>query len=296
MIRVGFLVAGFKGSNFLRKFHAPCQVEFAVTYRTLRTRCNSHDEIKSICLHSGYKFLERKDISASLLDSVDLIFVAGWQYLISPVDERYIVIHDSLLPRFRGFSPTVTALILGEKKIGVTALNPRSDSVDTGDIYEQSELQIEYPLKIKDAYSLLSNLYVDVASRVLAKFKEGSLNTTPQEASQATHSLWRDEEDYYINWEWNVEKIARFVDAVGFPYDGAKAFYKHQIIYIDQVAIGQDCQFEDRQPGKIWRINQGQPEVVCASGIIHILSSRYEDGSPVVFDRLRIRLNRRQSD
>ncbi|MEX0267939.1 methionyl-tRNA formyltransferase [Leptolyngbyaceae cyanobacterium UHCC 1019] len=287
------MVAGFKGLNFLSKFHCTCQVEFVASYKALKAKYNFHDEIESICLHSGYKFLERKGLSDSVLASADLIFIAGWQYLISPIDKRYIVIHDSLLPKFRGFSPTVTALILGEKKIGVTALNPRSDSIDTGDIYEQSELQVEYPLKIKDAYSLLSDLYVDVASRVLAKVETGSLNATPQEASQATHSLWRDEEDYYINWDWSAEKIFRFVDAVGFPYDGAKAFYKHQIIYIDQVSIGQNCQFEDRQPGKIWRINQGQPEVVCASGIIRILSARYEDGSPVIFDRLRIRLNRR---
>jgi methionyl-tRNA formyltransferase len=293
MTKVGFLVAGFKGFTFFRKFHDQCNVGFVASYKVKGLEHNSCDEIESICLDKGYKFLHRNQLNPSVLSLADLLFVAGWQYLIDPVDQRYIILHDSLLPRFRGFSPTVTSLILGENKLGVTALSPKSQSIDTGDIYEQDEVRIEYPLKIKDAYSLLSNLYAELAYRVLRKFQAGELFATPQDSSKATYSLWRDEEDYYINWEWSAEKISRFVDAVGFPYSGARAIYKGQTIYIDEVAIVQDYKFEGRQAGKIWCINHGQPEVVCASGMIRILLSRDENGCPVTFERLRERLNRR---
>ena len=35
-----------------------------------------------------------------------------------------LIFHDSLLPKLRGFNPTVTALIAGEIEIGVTAFSP----------------------------------------------------------------------------------------------------------------------------------------------------------------------------
>lgn len=291
-MKVGFLVAGFKGYNFLESLHRDCHIEFVASYKSKGTINCFFDNIQSICLKNGYSFFERHELNYEVFALADIIFISGWQYIIDKPDDKFVVFHDSLLPRFRGFAPTVSALILGEKEIGVTALKP-SNIIDRGDIYEQKSIDIYYPIKIKDAYLLLANCYTEIARSILDKAAKESLILFPQDESQSTYSIWRDEDDYYLNWNWDSEKICRFIDAVGWPYDGARTIYKSKLIYIDDVAIVQDRNFEERHPGKIWCLNQGFPEVVCGKGMVQILSARNEDGSPVIFDRLRERLTRK---
>ena len=45
----------------------------------------------------------------------------GWRRLISGIEGRLIVLHVSLLPKYREFAPTVAQLLAGESEIGVTA-------------------------------------------------------------------------------------------------------------------------------------------------------------------------------
>jgi len=91
----------------------------------------------------------------------DLTFLVGWQHLLSRVTPSTMVFHDSLLPRYRGFAPTVTALINGDHEIGVTALQP-SETTDEGPIISQRSLPIFYPIKIAAALTLQAGLMKDL--------------------------------------------------------------------------------------------------------------------------------------
>ena len=42
-----------------------------------------------------------------------------------------------------------------------------------------------------------------------------------QNHSNATYSLWRSQEDYFIDWSQSATQIKRFIDSVSFPYSGA---------------------------------------------------------------------------
>lgn len=291
MVRVGLLISGFKGINFLRTIYNDCKISFVSSYLVKGTLDNAFDDIKSYCLKSRYKFIERQYLSKELLSEADIFFVVGWQFIINEVDDRFIVFHDSLLPKFRGFSPTVTALILGEKTIGVTALRPSADA-DRGPIYGQLSVEIKYPVKIKDAFLLLNNCYAQLTKNILTRFEKGILVPVFQDESLATYSIWRDELDYFIDWSWPADKIARFVDAVGWPYHGSKALYQSSEIIIDEVVVLDDIIFEERQYGKIWTLKDGMPEVICGKGMLRLVSVRDSDGNNVVFKNLRARLSK----
>ncbi len=47
------------------------------------------------------------------------------------------------------------------------------------------------------------------------------LQATPQDEAAATYSLWRDEEDYRINWAADA-MAPQFVDAGGIPFPGCQ--------------------------------------------------------------------------
>ncbi len=236
------------------------------------------------------KFYERKDFTAEAgeVSEACLIFVVGWQYLLN-TDERYVVFHDSLLPKYRGFAPLVTALLKGDSTIGVSAIKP-SKEADRGPVYCQVAVEIKYPIKVREALEHLSTVYEKAGRQVLEAYSQQSLQAWEQDEKLATYSLWRDEIDYHIDWSSSASYIRRFVDSLGWPYGGAKTYMARNWLRVNDVTEIVDLEFEVRQPGKVWALEKGRPIVVCGSGLLRIDSACHLDGTPVVFNKLRCRL------
>ena len=105
-----------------------------------------------------------------------------------------IVLHDSLLPKYRGFAPLPTALINAEPYVGVTALfaKEKSDEYDRGDILGQRKLAVTYPARIQTVISAISGAYADLVIDIWRRIHAGvKLTGTPQNEAEATYSLWR---------------------------------------------------------------------------------------------------------
>jgi methionyl-tRNA formyltransferase len=292
-MRIALFVAGPKGANFLRDFSGAEAVDVVVSYASKGLQYDAYADIQAVCRSKNYKLVERADVRADDYAAADLVLLIGWQWMSSDVDKRFVVFHDSLLPKLRGFNPTVTALIAGETDIGVTAFSPAGGDAavpDSGPIFGQEQLPITYPVTIREVYEQLGLAYCRLADRVLAAAAAGPLQFLPQDAANATYSLWRDEDDYRIDWAKTAADIHRFVDAVGWPYLGAKTTMQGRDIRIDRVEPCPDVVFVNRCPGKIWSLADGGATVVCGSGLMRITAARDADGSPVRFTSLRVRL------
>jgi methionyl-tRNA formyltransferase len=209
-----------------------------------------------------------RDQANILLDS-DYSIAISWRWLLRDV-ANLIVFHDSLLPRYRGFAPLVSQLVNGENEIGVTAIWAKQQ-YDTGDIIAQSSITIEYPIKIADAIDRIGVCYEECILLILRSItSKARIVSTPQDESAATYSLWRDDDDYWINWYDNAHRIARFIDAVGTPYKGALSHCEGSLVTINQVRVLPDVTIENRSPGKVLKIEDGYPVVVCGSGLVMI--------------------------
>ena len=290
--KIALFVAGPKGASLLRHFPDSEAVMLVVSYESKGLRHDALAEIKSICGKNGHRLMERKDVRPADYASADLVIMAGWQWIAAEVDQRFVVFHDSLLPRLRGFNPTVTALIAGDAEIGVTAFSPVGGDpaiADSGPVFGQERIPIQYPVTIKAAYEHLGGAYGRLAERVLQASSSAPLSFTPQDAKHATYSLWRDEDDYRVDWAASAEQIRRFVDAVGWPYMGAKSMLAGREIRIDRVEPCRDLPFVNRCPGKIWSLAGGVPEVVCGSGMLRIVEAHESDRSSAKFTSLRAR-------
>lgn len=281
------LVVGLKGRVFLEgllaRGAAPTRV---ASYTQGDDVEDSFSKIAALAKSIGAAFEDQK---RPRMTAGETAFAVGWQYLLDAPDAELIVFHDSLLPRYRGFSPTASALIKGDSTIGVTALFPRAE-VDAGPIVAQRAIAIRYPVKIAAALSLQAAAMTDLALELLARREAGPLISNEQNQGDATFSIWRDQADYRIDWTSDAETIVRVIDAVGSPYGGARTHLDGVEIVIDEAEAQADLRFEIRQPGKIWSIAGGKPLVVCGQGMLRILAARHEDGQPVSFARLRSRL------
>ena len=131
------------------------------------------DDIFTLANENSINVTERKiDFDYSVHD---FVFAAGWRWLIKGVAaNQLIIIHDSLLPKYRGFCPLFNALLNKESHVGVTALFG-SDKYDAGGIITQSKIKVKYPIKITEAVDLISVLYQDIANTIVGYIKNNHI-------------------------------------------------------------------------------------------------------------------------
>lgn len=280
--------AGLKGASFIEGvLQRGINIGSIVTYPQQDDRACSFERLRDLALRLSINLLETRH---PILQPENLTFMVGWQHLLTAVTPSTVVFHDSLLPRYRGFAPTVTALIKGDHEIGITALSP-AEVLDAGPIIAQRTLPISYPIKIETALQLQAGLMVDIAVDIVEQWRRGELASTPQREDMATFSIWRDDADYEIDWSNSADALERFVNAVGYPYAGARTTVgRAETIRVSDVTLLPDMHFEIREAGKIWRLDNGRPVVICGSGMLRIDNCHREDGSDFLFQRLRARL------
>lgn len=129
-------------------------------------------------------------------------------------------LHGSLLPRFRGRSPTNWAILLGEKKTGVT-LHEMVVKADAGLIVGQREVEIG---EDDDARAVLMK-QVEATRALLAEvyplLVQGRAPALVQDESLATKFGGRRAEDGAIDWNQSAESIHNLARAVAYPWPGA---------------------------------------------------------------------------
>jgi methionyl-tRNA formyltransferase len=276
MNKIGFYLMGQKGfsvlQNHLNKF-GKTTVAFVVSSHDNHIQKDFYTEIESLCKKNNLEFYNRntkKKLKAYYS------FAISWRWMIDM--KNLIVFHDSLLPKYRGFSPLVNMLINGETRIGVTALFAGKE-YDSGSIISQKAIDIKYPIKIQHAIELICPLYCDLAEKIAEVILSGKKpKSKKQNDRKASYSLWRDENDYRIDWNKSSDEIKRFIDAVGSPFKGAITYSDGKIYRINDAEIVNDVEIENRDVGKVIFFQDDKPIVVCGNGLLKITSMTSEEG------------------
>lgn len=274
MLRVNVL--GYKGffvlSNLSKEHYS--LIDEVVIAKDKSTQNDYFNESVTFCNSVGLKWFER---NKEPICKSQYIILIGWRWLITDTSQL-VIIHDSLLPKYRGFNPLVTALINGDENIGATCISGHSE-YDRGDILGQKKIKITYPIKIQSAIEKISDLYVELLNDLFYSIKEKSLESVPQDEKNATYSLWRDEDDYAIDWRMDSEKIKRFIDAVGFPYLGAKTKLDDAYYRVFDAEVIPDVEIENRVAGKVIFKDLNGLTIVCGKGLIKIKKLYHSDGT-----------------
>lgn len=291
-MNIGLYLLGEKGFRVLESIlesFGSHHISFVVIGLDKNIKNDYYLEIEDTCAkHGVIKYNRNEEIK----DIATISFAVGWRWIIKKHD-NLIVLHDSILPKYRGFSPLVNMLINGEEKIGVTALYA-SMEYDRGDIISSESVNINYPIKVDDAISLVSELY----SRIVIKIISDIVNNKRIEAfsqidDDATYSIWRDENDYNIDWNKSAIYIKRFVDSVSHPYKGAKTYFNGNCIRVHDIEIIEDVTVEDRENNigkQIWT-HQGKPVIICGQGLALLKDFSMEESSENLLLPFRLRLS-----
>ncbi|OGX91094.1 methionyl-tRNA formyltransferase [Hymenobacter coccineus] len=232
-------------------------------------------EIQALCAQENIPFQRRV---AGRPPAASQALAVSWRWLITGID-RLIVLHDSLLPQYRGFAPLVACLLNGEPEIGVTALYATTE-FDQGPVLAQVARPVQYPITIARAVALAVECYLELTAQLWPGLCAGSLPPgTPQLEAAATYSLWRDEADYRIDWHRDSAYLRRFVDALGAPYRGASTLLGGQLHRVLAAEAEPDVVIENRAPGKVLFVRAGEPVVVCGTGLLRLTALRTDAGA-----------------
>jgi len=245
------------------------------------------DEISKLCSENNIEVYKKDEI---FTNQSKYSIAIGWRWLIQD-QTNLIVIHDSILPKYRGFAPLPNMLINGEKEIGATAIFANNE-MDKGEIIFSEKLEIQYPLIIEEAINKMSQLYISLILKIFTTVsKKEQLSSEIQNESEATYSIWRDYKDYFIDWSKDASYIERFVNAVGFPYDGAKTTINgDKVITLKKVKALESYKLEISAPGKILTFENKHPIVTCGKNTIKIIEAIDEENNDYEFNKLRTRL------
>jgi len=127
-------------------------IDRVVGARDHQVQADYYEEIRDLCARAGVAFAERNEVSTS---TSTWSLAISWRWMLEV--KNLIVLHDSLIPRYRGYAPLVSALVNGEPELGVTALLGATE-IDHGDVIAQKSLAVCYPAKIKDVIDRIANV------------------------------------------------------------------------------------------------------------------------------------------
>jgi methionyl-tRNA formyltransferase len=256
------------------------------------------DELRNASVSHGSQFIEARNVNAEHChdfwrdERIDLLLAVSWRYIVPnevfrrPTLGSY-VFHDSLLPAYRGFSPTVWAIAAGADHTGVT-LFEMAEEVDTGDIVDQIRVPIGAQETIRDVLERTTQGYLDVLSNNLLALRTGTAELRPQDHSQATYCRKRTVEDNLVSWDRGSKELFDLIRAVTVPYSGAYGSIAGQRlkIWAADVVKGR-LSAKLREPGGILAVHPGIGlEVATGDGALLVTNVEAPEGGPFTADRL----------
>ncbi len=171
-------------------------------------------------------------------------------------------LHASLLPKFRGASPIVFAILSGEKETGITVMQ-MDEGMDTGPILWQERIALSEEETTLTLTEKLSQLAVVALDRALRLHKEGKLTPVEQDHSQATYAPLLKKEDGFFTWDEPAYIIERKVRAFQL-WPSAWTWYRGRILKLLKARSLKDE--KNGKPGEILAINKEGILVVTGQG------------------------------
>lgn len=149
----------------------------------------------------------------------DFSFIVPEEILEIP-KHKFVNIHFSLLPSYRGASPVQSSILNGDKETGVTYLIA-TKGMDEGPIIHQVPYQLSQTETSGELYKILFEIAAQELPQVLEKYIAGKLIPQEQNHAEASYSYSPShpkrtfifKEDAKIDWNKTAAQIERAIRA-----------------------------------------------------------------------------------
>ena len=126
--------------------------------------------------------------------------------LLGLYSDRFINIHASLLPKWRGAAPIQRSIMNLDKETGITIMKI-NEKLDQGDFCSQYKLKIENNENAKNLAQRLSNLAANKIIGDLDDILENKKSFIKQNNNEASYAKKISKTEGKINWDKSAEQI-----------------------------------------------------------------------------------------
>lgn len=217
----------------------------------------------------GLAWIKDNGVEFDNILSINYLFILEGD-ILRQAKNAAVNFHGSLLPKYRGRTPHVWAIINGEKEAGITA-HLMNEECDDGDIVKQLVVPIEYEDTGADILAKYNAIYPGLVMSVVEDLEAGELKHTKQDVTKATYFGKRTPEDGEINWDWQKERIRNWVRAQANPYPGAFTFINGHKITINKVTFADKGFMDTMTNGLVVDIENNTPFVKTQNGVIGLV-------------------------
>ena len=207
----------------------------------------------------------------------EVIVVAAFgQILPQPVLElpRYgcLNIHPSLLPRHRGASPVVAAILSGDEFTGVSIML-MDEGLDTGPVLSRAQIPISDRDNSGSLSAKLSLIAAHLLQEVLSAWPRRELSPQPQDEALATYSGTITKGAGVVDWRLSAVAIWRQVRAF-YPWPGCYTRWRGKMLKITEAVPLSDA--EDAAEGQVVALPHSGFGVKTGDGILGVLAVQLE--------------------
>lgn len=147
--------------------------------------------------------------------------------------------HDSLLPRYAGFSPLNWALINGESQVGITA-HWMDAELDRGPIITQRTVPVTPTDTTEDLFERTVVLFGALAIDAFDRVENGPHQWLTQDPAHASFFHKRADPDNRIPWERPAKDLVNLVRAQTGPYPNAWCLHEGRRLRVLEAAVSRE--------------------------------------------------------
>ncbi|ABZ84690.1 methionyl-tRNA formyltransferase [Heliomicrobium modesticaldum Ice1] len=202
--------------------------------------------------------------------------------LLDAFPQRWINVHASLLPKYRGAAPIHRAVIDGEKETGITTML-MSEGLDEGDMLLKRSLAIGPDDTTGQVHDALAELGARLLVETLAAMEAGRLQPQPQDGSQASYAPMLARADEQVDWSAPAEAVHNRVRGMN-PWPGAFTMDEGKILKILRGRLRHeglplpDPTGSAAHPGEILQIVGDEVAVATGAGVYWLSEVRPAGG------------------
>ena len=178
--------------------------------------------VKSKASELGIDFIQIKNFDSSFFNKFkeikfDVVVVTSFgkifpEKIFSLTSAKWLNVHPSLLPKYRGPAPIVSTLLNGDCVGGVSVIEVVPE-VDAGDIYTQVKFKVEEDDNHDSYKQKVIKFGKTILLAVLDLLESNNIKPYPQGKSNIVYSRKITKEDLKINWESSAAEIVNKVRA-----------------------------------------------------------------------------------
>ncbi|MDN5915570.1 MAG: methionyl-tRNA formyltransferase [Pseudonocardia sp.] len=147
--------------------------------------------------------------------------------------------HDSLLPRYAGFSPLNWALINGESQVGITA-HWMDAELDRGPIITQRTVPVTPTDTTEDLFERTVVLFGPLALEAFDRVENGPFDWLTQDPAHASFFHKRADPDNHIPWDRPARDLVNLVRAQTGPYPNAWCLHEGRRLRVLEASVSRE--------------------------------------------------------